>query len=86
MKYTNLQNPEFAHDDCIYFAQIHDDMLAQASRKFDGVVPKTKEAFYYRQIFEELFPGCGHLIPYYWMPKWSDTTDPSPRTLGHYVQ
>ena len=22
----------------------------------------------------------------YWMPKWSDTTDPSARTLNHYVQ
>lgn len=30
---------------------------------------------------------CGfrsHLIPYIWMPKWIDATDPSARTLKHY--
>ena len=61
-------------------------MLAQANTKFKGVVPHTKEAYYYRKVFDELFPGCSHLIPYYWLPKWSESSDPSPRTLNHYVQ
>lgn len=67
-------------------SQIDESMLAQANKTFTGVIPKSKEAYYYRQVFEDLFPGCGHLIPYYWMPKWSDTDDPSARTLNHYVQ
>lgn len=66
--------------------QIEGSLLAQASTKFTGVAPKTKEAYYYREVFEGLFPGCGHLIPYYWMPKWIETDDPSARTLNHYVQ
>ena len=27
--------------------------------RFDGPTPKTKETYYYQQIFEELFPACG---------------------------
>ena len=64
--------------------QISDDMLAEASERFKGIIPKSKEAYYYRQVFEELFPNCHKLIPYYWMPKWSDATDPSARVLKHY--
>tara|TARA_E500000178_G_scaffold356408_1_gene434050 strand:+ start:719 stop:2290 length:1572 start_codon:yes stop_codon:yes gene_type:complete len=43
--------------------------------------PKTKEQFYYRYIFEQKFPGREKIIPYFWMPKWSNTKDPSARTL-----
>ena len=72
---------------CVIFCfQINKEMLSQASTKFAGVVPHTKEAYYYRQAFEEMFPNCSHLIPYYWLPKWSSTNDPSARTLNHYVQ
>ena len=63
---------------------ISDEVLAAAGERFDGPTPKTKEAYYYRQIFEELYPGCGNLIPYYWMPKWIYATDPSQRVLPHY--
>ena len=60
-------------------------MLANAKTRFPkGVVPKTKEGYYYRQIFEELYPNCAQLIPYYWMPKWTNATDPSARVLKHY--
>lgn len=70
----------------LFSMQIDDQMLAEASTKFTGITPLTKEAYYYRQVFDDLFPGCAHLIPYYWMPKWSVSKDPSARTLGHYVQ
>lgn len=43
-------------------------------------VPHTKEAFYYRSLFEESYKHTGAEWPY-WMPKWSTTTDPSARTL-----
>ena len=43
--------------------------------------PKTKEQLYYRYIFEQKFPGRENVIPYFWMPKWTNTTDPSARTL-----
>ena len=59
-------------------------MLASAGEKFAGVVPKTKEAYYFRSLFEEMYEGCSHLIPYYWMPKWTNATDPSARVLSNY--
>ena len=43
--------------------------------------PQTKEQMYYRYIFEQKFPNRENVIPYFWMPKWSTTTDPSARTL-----
>ena len=41
----------------------------------------TKEQQYYKCIFDGLYPNKSSVIPYYWMPKWSDTKDPSARTL-----
>lgn len=44
-------------------------------------VPPTKEAFYYRSLFEESYKHTGAEWPY-WMPRWSgETSDPSARTL-----
>ena len=44
------------------------------------------EKNYYRSIFNQYFPNCNHIIPTYWMPKYSDSAknDPSARTLTHY--
>eukprot|EP00118_Oscarella_pearsei_P026063 m.309324 g.309324 ORF g.309324 m.309324 type:complete len:547 (+) comp46075_c0_seq1:77-1717(+) len=64
--------------------EVSDEMLASAGSRFEGVMPKTKEAYYYRSVFEKMFKGCSHLTPYYWMPKWTDATDPSARVLSHY--
>ena len=44
--------------------------------------PPTEEAFYYRSIFDTLYPHTGDLWNY-WMPRWSPgVTDPSARTLN----
>ena len=48
------------------------------------LLPKTKEQYYYRKIFEEAYPGQGSIIPYFWMPKYIDATDASARTLPIY--
>jgi asparagine synthase (glutamine-hydrolysing) len=42
------------------------------------------EPDYYRSIFEDKFPGCGAIVPYIWMPKYTNATDPSARTLIEY--
>jgi len=42
------------------------------------------EKYYYNLIFDEHFPNCQHLIPYFWMPKYTDAEDPSARTLSFY--
>jgi asparagine synthase (glutamine-hydrolysing) len=46
--------------------------------------PYTDEMRYYRTIFEEKYGGHSNVVPYFWMPRWSNTTDPSAKTLEHY--
>ena len=47
-------------------------------------VPLTEEQKYYRSIFENYYPNCGEVIPYFWMPKYIKATDSSARTLPTY--
>ena len=42
------------------------------------------EKKYYKEMFIQFFPHCEHVVPYYWMPKYSSTNDPSARTLACY--
>ena len=42
------------------------------------------EKMYYKQIFNKIYPNSSHLLPYYWMPKYSNTNVPSARTLDIY--
>jgi asparagine synthase (glutamine-hydrolysing) len=42
------------------------------------------EKMYYKQLFESYFPKCSSIVPYYWMPKYVETNDPSARTLDLY--
>ncbi|KAG8519879.1 Asparagine synthetase [glutamine-hydrolyzing] [Galemys pyrenaicus] len=64
--------------------QVDDAMMATAAQKFPFNTPKTKEGFYYRQIFERHYPGRADWLTHYWMPRWISATDPSARTLTHY--
>ena len=54
------------------------------SSSFNHLPPQTHEQVYYRTIFEEHYTGLGHIIPYFWMPKYVDATDSSARTLSVY--
>lgn len=42
------------------------------------------EKDWYLSIFQNYYPGCKHIIPYYWEPKWTDVKDPSARLLDCY--
>jgi asparagine synthase (glutamine-hydrolysing) len=42
------------------------------------------EKYYYKMIFDGFFPNCATIVPYFWMPKYTDATDPSARTLTFY--
>ena len=42
------------------------------------------EKYYYKKIFDGLFPNCEKIVPYFWMPKYTNATDPSARTLDIY--
>eukprot|EP01059_Diplonema_ambulator_P011940 TRINITY_DN2199_c0_g1_i1.p1 TRINITY_DN2199_c0_g1~~TRINITY_DN2199_c0_g1_i1.p1 ORF type:complete len:549 (+),score=121.52 TRINITY_DN2199_c0_g1_i1:74-1720(+) len=62
--------------------QVTDEMFSRASETFPFNTPGTKEAYYYRQIFDELFHHASmpHTVET-WVPKWSQTTDPSGRAI-----
>lgn len=49
------------------------------------IKPHCKESFYYRKKFNELYGQNQTVIPRYWMPNWTDSTDPSARTLKVYT-
>jgi asparagine synthase (glutamine-hydrolysing) len=42
------------------------------------------EKYYYKMIFDMFFPNMDTILPYYWMPKYTNATDPSARTLEIY--
>ena len=46
--------------------------------------PTMNEQKYYRYIFESEYKNCGDIIPFFWMPKYVNTTDSSARTLALY--
>jgi asparagine synthase (glutamine-hydrolysing) len=47
-------------------------------------IPKTKEQLYYRAIYDNTYPDTADLVPYFWMPRFIESTDPSARTLKLY--
>jgi len=52
--------------------------------RFIENVPRTPEMFYYRSLFNNLYGLSVATVPFFWMPKWSNTLDPSARTLSIY--
>jgi asparagine synthase (glutamine-hydrolysing) len=42
------------------------------------------EKKYYKKIFDSFYPNCSSILPYYWMPKFTNSCDPSARTLKCY--
>lgn len=57
----------------------------QGAENYLHNTPTTAEMYYYRDTFEKFYPGFSEVtVPFFWMPKWSLTTDPSARTLNIY--
>jgi len=65
--------------------QEHVSHLGLDIETYDHNQPLNLETHWYRQLYDEYFPDMAHLIPYYWLPKWSgNITDPSARVLNVY--
>ncbi|XP_037650579.1 asparagine synthetase [glutamine-hydrolyzing] [Sebastes umbrosus] len=63
---------------------VNDDQLEKAHKTFPHFPPCTKEAYYFRQVFEKQYPGRATWLSHFWMPRWTNATDPSARTLAIY--
>ena len=71
--------------------KVTDEELVEAFLTYPYCTPVTKEAYYYRKVFCEIFgEERQSIIPGYWQPKWSadgEVTkyiDPSARVLNVY--
>ena len=60
------------------------DKLNLFEKKYNYNPPQTKEQLYYRNIFCSFYPNLDDIVPYFWMPKYINATDPSARTLSIY--
>jgi len=71
---------------------ISDEEFTTASVRYPYCTPQTKEAFYYRKVFCQIFgEDRQEIIPGYWQPKWNkqgqevtEYIDPSARVLCVY--
>jgi asparagine synthase (glutamine-hydrolysing) len=71
---------------------ISDEEFSTATLRYPYCTPQTKEAFYYRKVFCQIFSKDRQdIIPGYWQPKWdkqgqevTEYIDPSARVLGIY--
>ena len=62
--------------------KISDNDFKTLQNNFSFNKPLTKEALYYRIIFERTYNKFENIIPYFWMPKWcGDVSDPSAREI-----
>jgi asparagine synthase (glutamine-hydrolysing) len=67
--------------------RVTDAEFKREKEKYTFNQPETKEAYYYRKVFEQHYPNSEHIIPYMWLPKWcGDIKDPSARELEFYEE
>jgi len=71
----NMANIKYSNDD-----------LLKAQIEYKHCPPNTKEALYYREIYNEYFTNeTTKIIPHYWLPLWCGViNEPSARILDHY--
>lgn len=67
--------------------RVSSEDLENSYVKYPHCTPRTKEAYYYRNVFESHYGGQAEsFTPYFWMPRWvKGVTDPSARFIKHYA-
>lgn len=67
--------------------QVSDELFATREERFPYNTPTTKEAFYYRSIFEKHYPSLtAAKTVMKWVPKWQKNDDPSGRVCDNHDQ
>jgi len=55
------------------------------NKDYEYLRPISNESTWYREVFEKEFGrDVVRVIPYFWMPNWTNANDPSARTLNIY--
>jgi len=63
-------------------ARVSDQEYAIERTKYVHNTPYDKESYYYRKVFERLYPGRENVIPYFWRHPFCQELDPSARLLN----
>ena len=67
--------------------KVSDEQLAAAEMEFPYNTPTTKEAYFYRIIFNKYYPQISAAQTVRkWIPKWQENQDPSGRANAAHVQ
>ena len=67
--------------------QVTDEQLLTAPKEFPYNTPTTKEAYFYRSVFNKYYPQISAAQTVRkWIPKWQDNQDPSGRANAAHVQ
>ncbi|XP_026674689.1 asparagine synthetase [glutamine-hydrolyzing]-like isoform X2 [Ceratina calcarata] len=83
---TSVKRSLFQVIQDIVDTRVTDEELDKAYIKYPHCTPRTKEAVYYRQVFEKHYGGqAENFVPYFWMPRWVKVHDPSARFIAHYA-
>ncbi|KAH7360015.1 hypothetical protein BKA66DRAFT_514870 [Pyrenochaeta sp. MPI-SDFR-AT-0127] len=69
-------------------AELHvtDEMMKNPKKEWGDDIPDTKEAYWYRCMFDEHFPSYCASTVMRWTPTWSNQTDPSGRAISIHDQ
>ncbi|KAH7389535.1 hypothetical protein DE146DRAFT_680365 [Phaeosphaeria sp. MPI-PUGE-AT-0046c] len=69
-------------------AELHvtDEMMKNPKPEWGSDIPDSKEAYWYRCMFDEHFPSYCASTVMRWTPTWSNQTDPSGRAIGVHAQ
>ncbi|KAI4245049.1 MAG: hypothetical protein L6R40_002648 [Gallowayella cf. fulva] len=64
---------------------VSDEQMQHPKAEWGDDVPDTKEAYWYRLMFDELFPPQCASTVMRWTPTWSKQTDPSGRAISTHL-
>ncbi|KAF2809607.1 glutamine-hydrolyzing asparagine synthase [Mytilinidion resinicola] len=64
--------------------QVTDEMMKNPKKEWGDDIPDSKEAYWYRTMFDEHFPAYCAKTVMRWTPTWSDQTDPSGRAIAFH--
>jgi asparagine synthase (glutamine-hydrolysing) len=70
-----------------YISKTKSETIAKitVNKNYEHLRPISNESTWYREVFEKEFgKEVVRVIPYFWMPNWSNTNDPAQRTLNIY--
>ena len=65
--------------------KLNEDNLVSSGALPEYEADINTEKYYYKTIFESKFTNRLNILPYYWMPKYTNAIDPSARTLQFYT-